>query len=110
MAPSDSGVACGTRMDVRPNVHLLHGRVVRTLLRPLIGLSLLFVAGCWEAAPTAPSSSNVPAFQSTIQHVVFILKENRSFDNVFGTYPGADGATSGRISTGERIQLQRAPD
>ena len=26
-----------------------------------------------------------------IQHVVFILQENRSFDNYFGTFPGADG-------------------
>ena len=26
-----------------------------------------------------------------IQHVVVIMQENRSFDNYFGTYPGADG-------------------
>jgi phospholipase C len=26
-----------------------------------------------------------------IQHVIFILQENRSFDNYFGTFPGADG-------------------
>ena len=26
-----------------------------------------------------------------IQHVVIIMQENRSFDNYFGTYPGADG-------------------
>jgi phospholipase C len=29
-----------------------------------------------------------------IKHVVFIIKENRSFDNMFGTFPGADGASS----------------
>ncbi len=27
----------------------------------------------------------------TIQHVVIIMQENRSFDQYFGTYPGADG-------------------
>jgi phospholipase C len=27
----------------------------------------------------------------TIQHVVMIMQENRSFDSYFGTYPGADG-------------------
>jgi phospholipase C len=27
----------------------------------------------------------------TIQHVVMIIQENRSFDSYFGTYPGADG-------------------
>ena len=45
-----------------------------------------------------------------IQHVVIILKENRSFDHYFGTFPGADGATMGTISTGQQITLQHAPD
>ena len=30
-----------------------------------------------------------------IEHVVFIVKENRSFNNYFATYPGAEGATEG---------------
>jgi phospholipase C len=29
-----------------------------------------------------------------IKHVVFLIKENRSFDGLFGRFPGADGATS----------------
>ena len=45
-----------------------------------------------------------------IKHIVFIVKENRTFDNYFGTFPGADGATSGEISTGEVIPLRHAPD
>jgi phospholipase C len=45
-----------------------------------------------------------------IKHIVFIVKENRTFDNYFGTFPGADGATSGTISTGEVIPLGQAPD
>jgi phospholipase C len=32
---------------------------------------------------------------SKIQHVILVVQENRSFDNFFATYPGADGATSG---------------
>ena len=31
---------------------------------------------------------------SRIQHLVFIVQENHSFDNYFGTYPGADGITN----------------
>ncbi len=31
------------------------------------------------------------ALRAKIKHVVIILQENRSFDNYFGTYPGADG-------------------
>jgi phospholipase C len=49
-------------------------------------------------------------FASAIQHFVFILKENRSFDHYFGTFPGADGATTGVISTGQVIPLPHAPD
>ncbi len=45
-----------------------------------------------------------------IKHIVFIIKENRTFDNYFGTFPGADGATSGMISTGEVVQLGYTPD
>ncbi len=30
-----------------------------------------------------------------IQHVVVVIQENRSFDNFFATFPGADGATGG---------------
>ncbi|HEV2581837.1 MAG TPA: alkaline phosphatase family protein [Ktedonobacteraceae bacterium] len=29
-----------------------------------------------------------------IQHIVFMVKENRTFDSMFGTYPGANGATT----------------
>ena len=45
-----------------------------------------------------------------ISHIVFLIKENRTFDNYFGTFPGANGATTGMISTGQVIPLTRAAD
>ena len=45
-----------------------------------------------------PSSSPSPAIvpgETPIEHVVFIVKENRTFNNYFATYPGAEGATEG---------------
>ena len=33
-----------------------------------------------------------------INHTVIILQENHTFDNYFGTFPGADGVTSGVIT------------
>src|SRR6266446_7667624 len=30
-----------------------------------------------------------------IQHIIFIVKENHSFDNYFGLFPGANGTTVG---------------
>jgi len=45
-----------------------------------------------------------------IDHIVFIIKENHSFDNYFGRFPGADGATTARVSTGETAPLRDTPD
>jgi len=58
----------------------------------------------------ASAGAMQPDFNSAIQHIVFIIKENRSFDSYFGTYPGADGATSGLISTGQTVSLSHAGD
>jgi phospholipase C len=35
-----------------------------------------------------------------IQHIVVIVKENHSFDNYFGRFPGANGSNKGRTPTG----------
>src|SRR5919112_4947859 len=41
---------------------------------------------------TTPSTNaKLDEARNKIQHVVVIMQENRSFDNYFGTYPGADG-------------------
>jgi phospholipase C len=45
-----------------------------------------------------------------IEHIVFIVKENRTFDHLFGRFPGADGATSGMTCDGERVPLRPAGD
>jgi len=63
-----------------------------------------------------PAAVDAKAFhtQTPIKHVVFVMMENRSYDNMFGRFPGADGATVGddhgtrRPLT--RASLQRAHD
>jgi len=47
---------------------------------------------------------------NAVEHVVIILKENHTFDNYFGTYPGADGVTTGLTSTGSTVPLMPMPD
>jgi phospholipase C len=42
---------------------------------------------------------------SKITHVVYIVQENRSFDNLFQGYPGADTASSGKDSEGQTVAL-----
>lgn len=50
---------------------------------------------------------------ASIQHVIVMVQENHSFDSYFGTFPGANGATSGyAIVNGKRtlVALTHAPD
>ena len=69
-------------------------RVTRLILALV---ALIVVGGAGAAyALTRPGPARVvqpviPAGIHKIKHVVIIMQENRSFDNYFGTYPGADG-------------------
>jgi len=81
----------------------------RVVIMSLCGFSA--IAQTPASAPkTAAKVSPGPPGMDVIQHVVFIIKENRSFDNYFGAFPGADGATSGVLSNGQIIPLGRTPD
>jgi phospholipase C len=43
-------------------------------------------------SPTSmPISPDLAAARAKIKHIVVIMQENRSFDQYFGTFPGADG-------------------
>ena len=61
-----------------------------------------------QISPVIPQTTTSDI--TKIQHVVFIVKENRSFDQYFGAFPGADGATSGTISSGAVIPMGHTPD
>lgn len=45
--------------------------------------------------PTGSGKATIVPGETPIEHVVFIVKENRTFNNYFATYPGAEGATEG---------------
>ena len=51
-----------------------------------------------------------PANLTAVQHTIIIVKENHTFDNYFGGFPGGNGATSGLISTGQTVPLGFMPD
>jgi phospholipase C len=44
-----------------------------------------------------------------ITHIVYIVQENRSFDDLFHGYPGADTVSRGKNSKGETIELRPIP-
>ena len=72
----------------------------------LIGLVLMLSACSFGAS--SPSPLNLAT--QHIKHIVFFIKENRTFDNYFGTYPGANGTTIALDSEGETIPLQHEQD
>lgn len=95
--------------------------MVRKEILHLVKVAVLIVVFCIILASiesaggrsqTSQQISQVPPVgnMQVIEHIVFVIKENRTFDNYFGTFPGADGATSGTISTGRVIPLGHTPD
>jgi phospholipase C len=70
---------------------------------------IAIVTHAWLPTATARAAA-APVGLQRITQVVFIIKENRTFDNYFGTFPGANGATSGKLSTGQTIPLGHTPD
>jgi phospholipase C len=90
-------------------------------LRPLvsrrlcIGVSLAIVAAAGaccggsiialDPSPSVPESTVSPIAGSPIQHIVVIMQENRSFDNLFNGYPGAD-TVQGGMNENELVPLK----
>jgi phospholipase C len=76
------------------------------------GLSLLAafaIAACSSGGagpPAAISNAARRAVSSPIQHVVFVIQENRSFNNLFMGYPGATTATYGYDSHGKKVAVE----
>ena len=69
-------------------------------MAPILLLAAALTSAGWTPARAASAQSVVNAVLSAtsqaadmnkIKHVVFIVQENRSFDEYFGMYPGADG-------------------
>lgn len=61
--------------------------------RALLTLAVAVAAGCNTTA-SLPGPTPPPG-QHAIKHVVILLQENRSFDNLFAGFPGADTVLEG---------------
>jgi phospholipase C len=89
------------------------------VFRSLVSAAFVFfvaLAGCGGgggtsggggAVPPPPPTTPAPKRASdVIKHVVIIVQENRSFDNLFQGFPGADTVSSGRASDGSTVPLK----
>jgi phospholipase C len=88
--------------------------------------ALTAFVGCAGQSGTTPPAASRPALdgvdgpstarrlaapdgQGQILHVVVVVQENRSFDNLFNAYPGANTAQSGINSHGQTVPLTAIP-
>jgi phospholipase C len=61
----------------------------------LYAAALIGAAGCSGSVGTAPAPGPSARPASPIQHIVIMVQENRSFDNIFAGFPGAYTAMQG---------------
>lgn len=86
---------------------------------PAFVLAALVVTGCaggstarpLPAADSQAGGISMMSFAagSHIKHVVILVQENRTVDNLFNGFPGADTASSGLTHTGQRVPLRPTP-
>ncbi len=71
-------------------LRISRGLLILSSLVLLMGGSFGYL---WSHSTHAKKPSTIP-----IQHIVFIVKENHTFDNYFGSFPGVNGASYGNTN------------
>ena len=87
-------------------------RALAATLSAAAGIACTLAACTSSSIPSRPQvahSHAVFAAMSPIKHVVMIDLENRSFDNMFHGFPGADYANTGQMHDGTIVTLQPLP-
>ncbi|MBV9718303.1 MAG: hypothetical protein JOZ77_03230 [Candidatus Eremiobacteraeota bacterium] len=80
----------------------------------IIALVAAFLSACSSSGSLPLSTGGQPGSRSTvtrlgsspITHVIVLVQENRTFDNLFHGYPGANYATKGLTSSGKTVPLK----
>ena len=108
-----------------PTVTIDRGSILRLIPNVAscfaVPIMLAMLCGCSGASSGAsatlqalPALSSAPepeanhrATASPIKHVIIVVQENRSFDNLFATYGhGSNGTTHGTMSNGSSVNLK----
>ena len=104
------GGEAGYEIDVRRS----RGSTLRkTSWRLGVLCAALVSAGCSSAAaPSVSGHPHVPLHgpeQGIIKHIVIIVQENRTVDDLFNGFPGIDTVRSGLDSHGDVVPLKERP-
>jgi phospholipase C len=90
-------------------------RTARTIVRVItLVVVVTFAALVGSPLRRGPNATPEAGAAATgihmIKHVIVIMQENRSFDDYFGTYPGADGIPKKNCNPNpEIVERSRAP-
>jgi phospholipase C len=109
-AASDTG---GRRTQVRQACRWKLATMKRTVPL-LVAAGMLASTGCSGIPGSQRLPGELPALRRPaslpgryIKHVVIVIQENRSFDNFFEGYPGADTSLWGKTHDGRTIRLHQ---
>ena len=72
----------------------------------IFSAALVATAGC--NGSIGSTLAPVPSAPRSIQHIVILVQENRSFDNLFMGFPGADTTLQGLCKAGPAWCKSRA--
>lgn len=90
---------------------------LRSQIVPVVAVALLLTGGTFSmvsgpvfANTTRPASGpTCTVVCGPIKHIIILVKENHSFDNLYGDFPGADGATYAKKGN-VYVQMTDTPD
>jgi len=108
MAADQIGLLNGTTHAVEPAQATMTGGVTVSALSKYPANANCFTGDATGPATYAFSSTPPHWTVSTtipIHHIIVIFQENRSMDNLFNGFPGADTVQSGQTSTGATVPL-----
>src|SRR5580692_12115924 len=85
-------------------------RLLMAGLLPVLAATTAVTAAAAATTTTQakPSAAGIPG--SPIKHVIEIMIENHSFDNLFGSFPGADGVPSNASFLNPSAYFDSAPN
>ncbi len=101
-----------------PRPHSRYERVPHERLsrRQFLTRSAMTVAGATlfsctggKVIPRVTDTASAIDTQWPIKRVIYLMLENRSFDNIFGKYPGANGTIVG-VKEGKEVPLIKCPE
>jgi phospholipase C len=98
-------------LDERGERHPLPWTRRRFLSRSAYAIAGGVLFSCTGGRTVVPVDDPTPSLETRwpIKRVIYVMLENRSFNNLFGAFPGATGSRTG-MKLGEEVRLGRCPE